>query len=69
MDNKTENMIEYDHIEQRYIDMEGNLYKTIDDIPESMRHLVASIRVVRPYREQWTRMKIQKRHRLRGVVV
>lgn len=36
--------IAWDELEQRYIDQDGNLYKTIDDIPESMRHLVKPIK-------------------------
>lgn len=32
--------IEYDYIEQCYIDEDGNTYKTIEDIPEDMRYLI-----------------------------
>ena len=33
-------IIEWDDIELSYIDYVGNLYKTIEDIPKSIRHLV-----------------------------
>lgn len=32
--------IEYDDLEQRYIGLYGELYKTFEDIPEKYRHLV-----------------------------
>lgn len=37
MSNKS---IKYDWLEDRYIDNHGNCYKTIQDIPKAMRHLV-----------------------------
>ena len=44
-DSKT---IEFDDIEHRYIDNLGNIYKTIDDIPENIRHLVKPIKPIKP---------------------
>jgi hypothetical protein len=49
----------WDDLEQRYIDKQGNLYKTIDDIPEDMRHLVKPIKAL-------TRLRLRS---VRGVAV
>lgn len=40
--------IEWDYLEHRYIDDDGNMYKTIDDIPEEMQHLVKPIKPIKP---------------------
>lgn len=42
--------IAWDELEQRYIDQDGNLYKTIDDIPEGMRHFVKPIKPLKRLR-------------------
>ena len=42
------NRIEWDEIEQRYKGLYGDLHKTIDDIPENIRHLVKPIKPIKP---------------------
>lgn len=44
---KLYNHIKWDEIEQRYIGLYGELYKTIDDIPEDIQHLVKPIKLRR----------------------
>ena len=48
VDNKLIQVIEWDYLENQYIDNVGNLYKTIDDIPESSTHLLKPIKPVKP---------------------
>lgn len=43
-------VIEWDYLEHRYIDNIGNLYRTIDDIPENIRHLVKPIEPIKPFK-------------------
>lgn len=40
--------IEYDDIEQRYIGVYGELYKSVDDIPQKYHHLVQPIKPIKP---------------------
>ena len=44
------NHIEWDELEQRWTGLHGELYKTIDDIPESIRHLVKPIKPIKPFK-------------------
>jgi hypothetical protein len=38
---ETIEIIEYDFLENAYVDNIGNTYKTLDDIPTELRHLVS----------------------------
>lgn len=39
--------IEFDYLENAYIDNLGNVYKTIDNIPEEYKHLVVPIKEIK----------------------
>jgi len=41
-------VIDWDYLEHRYIDNVGNMYKTIDDIPEDIQHLAKPIEPIKP---------------------
>ena len=55
-------IIEWDYIEDRFIDDCGNLYKSIEDIPEKYQHLVQPIKPLKPLR---VRVHDASHHKLR----
>lgn len=56
-------VITFDWIEDRYIDNLGNMYKTIEEIPKDIRHLV--INPTKPHCGEWVKGKMARRYYLK----
>ena len=41
-------MVEWDYLEDRYVDIGGHTYTTLEDIPQEIRHLVRPIKPIKP---------------------
>jgi len=48
--------IAWDWLESRYVDNLGNCYKTLEEIPEDIRHLVMPMKDMRPLRGEWVKL-------------
>ena len=51
------NHIEWDEIEQRWIGLYGELYKSSEDIPQKYIHLVKPIRPIKPLKLKFKKAK------------
>lgn len=52
MEEPEENIMEitWDYLEDCYLDNEGNSYKTLEDIPQHLHHLVKPIKPIKAFR-------------------
>lgn len=47
--------IEWDYLEDKYIDNQGNIYKTIEDIPENYRQYIKPIKPIKPFKVRYVK--------------